>query len=96
MTSNFSQKLMPTEEIKNFLHFDNSFRSMTLSQIFSKFGKFPWLKAFTVEYIMTTFRTTKTWSLLDRWSLYRDTVSNDHLIKWSLCTGFLKKSACQI
>ena len=49
MTSNFSQKLMPTEEIKNFFHFDNSFRSMTLSQIFSKFGKFPWLKAFTVE-----------------------------------------------
>ena len=31
----------------------------------------------------------------ERWSLYRKTVYNDHLIKWSLCTGFLKKSACQ-
>ena len=36
------------------------------------------------------FGTTKTWSL------YRNTVSNEPLIKWSLCTGFLKKSACQI
>ena len=34
--------------------------------------------------------------IIDRWSSYRDTVSNDHLIKWSLYTGFLKKSACQI
>ena len=33
---------------------------------------------------------------IDRWLLNRDTVSNDLLIKWSLCTGFLKKSACQI
>ena len=31
-----------------------------------------------------------------RWLLYRNTVSNNHLIKWLLCTGFLKKSACQI
>ena len=34
--------------------------------------------------------------LIDRWSLYRNTVNNDHLIKWSLCTGFLKKSTGQI
>ena len=50
-------------------------------------------------YITTTFGTTKT-------CLYRqvvviqkhckNTVSNDHLIKWSLCTDILKKSACQI
>ena len=40
--------------------------------------------------ITATFGTTKTWSL------YRNTVSNEPLIKWSLCTGFLKKSACQI
>ena len=33
--------------------------------------------------------------VIDRWSLYRNTVNNDDLIKWSLCTGFLK-SACQI
>ena len=29
--------------------------------------------------------------VIDRWSLYRKTVNNDHLIKWWLCTGFLKK-----
>ena len=34
--------------------------------------------------------------IIDMWWLYRNTVSNDHLIKWSLCTGFLKKSGCQI
>ena len=34
--------------------------------------------------------------VIDRWSLYRNTVNNDHLIKWSLSTGFLKKSTCQI
>ena len=34
--------------------------------------------------------------IIDRWSLYRDTVSNNHLIKWLLCTVFVKKSACQI
>ena len=34
--------------------------------------------------------------IIDRWSLYRNTVSNNPLIKWSLCTGFLKKSICQI
>ena len=28
--------------------------------------------------------------------LFRNTVSSGLLIKWSLCTGFLKKSACQI
>ena len=28
----------------------------------------------------------------DSWLLYRKTANNDHLIKWSLCTGFLKKS----
>ena len=32
----------------------------------------------------------------DRWSLYRNTVNNDHLINWSLCIGFLKMSAWQI
>ena len=41
-------------------------------------------------YITATFGTFKTWSL------YRNTVSSNHLIKWSLCTEFLKKSACQI
>ena len=35
-------------------------------------------------------------AVLDRWSLYRNNVSNDRLIKWLLCTGSLKKSACQI
>ena len=35
-------------------------------------------------------------AIIDRWLLYRNTVNNDHLIKWSLCTGFLKNSACQI
>ena len=30
--------------------------------------------------------------VIDRWLLYRKTVSNDHLIKWLLCTGFLKNS----
>ena len=34
--------------------------------------------------------------VLYRWSLYRNTVSNDPLIRRSLCTRFLKKSACQI
>ena len=34
--------------------------------------------------------------VIDRWLLYRNTVNNDHLIKWSLGTGFLKKSAWQI
>ena len=34
--------------------------------------------------------------VIDRWSLYRNSVNNDNLIKWSLCTVFLKKSACQI
>ena len=34
--------------------------------------------------------------VIDRWSLYRNTVDNNHLIKWLLCTGFLKKWACQI
>ena len=34
--------------------------------------------------------------IIDWWLLYRNTGSNDHLIKWSLCAGFLKKSACQI
>ena len=34
--------------------------------------------------------------IIDRWSLYRNTVDTNHLIKWSLCTGFLKKSVCQI
>ena len=34
--------------------------------------------------------------VIDRWSLYRNTVNNDHLIKWSLCTSFLKILACQI
>ena len=34
--------------------------------------------------------------IIDRWLLYRNTVRNEHLIKWSLCTCFLKKSACQI
>ena len=28
--------------------------------------------------------------VIDRWSLYRNTVSNNHLIKWSLCAGFSK------
>ena len=27
--------------------------------------------------------------VIDRWSLYRSTVSNDSLIKYLLCTGFL-------
>ena len=36
------------------------------------------------------------WVVIDRWSLYRNTVTNNHLIKWSLCTAFRKKSACQI
>ena len=35
-------------------------------------------------------------AVIDMWSLYRNTVSNDPLIKWPLCSGFLKKSACQI
>ena len=34
--------------------------------------------------------------VINRWLLYRNTVNNDRLIKWSLCTGSLKKSACQI
>ena len=34
--------------------------------------------------------------VIHRWSLYRNTESYNHLIKWSLCTGFLKRSACQI
>ena len=34
--------------------------------------------------------------ILDSWSLYGNTENNDHLIKWSLCKRFLKKSACQI
>ena len=34
--------------------------------------------------------------IIDRWSLCRNTVNNDHLVKWSLCTRFLTKSACQI
>ena len=42
------------------------------------------------QYITATFGTTKTWSL------YRNTVSNKPLIKWLLCTGFLRKSASQI
>ena len=32
----------------------------------------------------------------DRWSLYRNTANNNHLKKWPLSKGFLKKSACQI
>ena len=35
-------------------------------------------------------------AVIDRWSLYRNTVTNNLLIKWSLCTAFRKKSACQI
>ena len=34
--------------------------------------------------------------VIDRCLLYKNTVSNNPLIKWSLCTGFLKKLACQI
>ena len=34
--------------------------------------------------------------IIDSWLLYRDTVYNGHFIKWSLCIGFLKKSACQV
>ena len=34
--------------------------------------------------------------IIDKWSLYRNTVSNDPLIKSSLCMGFLKTSACQV
>ena len=34
--------------------------------------------------------------VIDRWSLYRNTVNIDYLIRWSLFIGFLKKSACQI
>ena len=33
---------------------------------------------------------------IDRWLLYRNTVSNNHFKKCLLCAGFLKKSACQI
>ena len=28
-------------------------------------------------------------AVIDIWSLYRNTISKDHLIKCSLCTGFL-------
>ena len=34
--------------------------------------------------------------IIDKWSLYKNTGSDDPLIKWSLYTGFVKKSACQI
>ena len=33
--------------------------------------------------------------VIDKWLLYRNTVNKDHWIKWSLYTGFLKRSACQ-
>ena len=34
--------------------------------------------------------------VIDRWSLYRNILNNNHLVRWSLCKGFLKTSACQI
>ena len=34
--------------------------------------------------------------VIGRWLLYKNTADNDYLTKWLLCTGFLKKSACQI
>ena len=47
-------------------------------------------------HITATFEATKNMVVIDRWSFYKNTVSNDHLTKWALCTDFLKKSASQI
>ena len=52
-------------------------------------------------YITATFGTTRPYRqvVIDRQSLYRNTLTNYHLSKhwkWLLCKGFLKNSACQI
>ena len=56
-----------------------------------------WIQKCTVEPVYNNhFWDHYNMVVIDRWLLYGDTASSDHLIKWLLCTSFLKTSACQI